>query len=143
MGGVLDTLSWNERWVGLAIGTAGMLVAYGLRTTLHKKLAPLLFFIFGFMVSGSIHALLIQSHLDVLMIGYGAGLMYLSVVIASRTLLFVSVITLLGYLISFTKTYFADAVGWPIALIGLGLALILISSYAVKLGQKITAAPQV
>ena len=77
------------------------------------------------------------------MIGYGAGLMYLSVVIASRTLLFVSVITLLGYLVSFTKTYFADAVGWPIALIGLGLALILISSYAVKLGQKITAAPQV
>ena len=119
-----------------------MLAAYGLSSTLHKKTSPILFFIFGFIASCCVHELLLNSPFEVLMIGYGAMLMYLSVVIGSRTLLFVSVVSLLGYLASFTDKYFADVVGWPIALIGLGLVLIIISSYAVKLSQKITAQPR-
>lgn len=143
MGCALDQMKWaTYDWVGVGIGVAGMLVAYGVSTTLHKGVSPILYFIFGFLASSSLHELLMETRGEVLLIGFGALLMYLSVVIGSRTLLFVSVISLLGYLASFTDKYFADVVGWPIALIGFGLMLILISSYAVKLSQKITAQPK-
>lgn len=143
MGSALQEMRWaSYEWIGMSIGTAGMLAAYGLSSTLHKKTSPILFFIFGFIASCCVHELLLNSPFEVLMIGYGAMLMYLSVVIGSRTLLFVSVVSLLGYLASFTDKYFADVVGWPIALIGLGMVLIIISSYAVKLSQKITAQPR-
>ena len=143
MGCALDQMKWaTYDWVGVGIGVAGMLVAYGVSATLHKGVSPILYFIFGFLASSSLHELLMETRGEVLLIGFGALLMYLSVVIGSRTLLFVSVISLLGYLASFTDKYFADVVGWPIALIGFGLMLILISSYAVKLSQKITAQPK-
>jgi len=43
--------------------------------------------------------------------------MLLSVKVKSRTLLLVSTFALLGYLGYFTNQYFADILGWPIALI--------------------------
>ena len=45
------------------------------------------------------------------------GLIALSIRVASRALLFVSVVGLLAYLSYFAYEYFADVVGWPIALI--------------------------
>lgn len=143
MATILETFHFSTKTVGFAIGLSGLLVAFNLRTTIHRGLAPLMFFICGFMLSTAIHAILLQTSFDVAMIGYGAGLMYLSVVANSRTLLFVSVCSLLGFLASFTNTYFADTLGWPIVLIGFGAILILISGYAFKLAQKMTATAKV
>ena len=37
----------------------------------------------------------------------------------------------------FAFEYFADVIGWPVALIILGLCMMGLSAYAVKLGRKI------
>lgn len=61
-----------------------------------------------------------------------------SVMVKSRALLIVSTISLLGYLGYFTNEYFADVTGWPLALMCMGILMIVISAYAVKLGKKIS-----
>jgi hypothetical protein len=47
-----------------------------------------------------------------------------------------SVIVLLSYLGYFTQEYFADTLGWPIALIVFGAVLLAASGFAIRLGQR-------
>ena len=42
---------------------------------------------------------------------------------------------MLAYLGYYTREYFADVLGWPVALILFGLVLLALSGYAFKLGQ--------
>jgi len=139
--GALDRFLGADGIDALLIGLAGFAVAYGLREGLQQKLTPVLYLVFGGLMNAGMYDLVAKTPFDVLLVGFGAGLMYVSVVLGSRMLLAVSVISLLGYLTYFTDRYFAHVVGWPVALIVLGLILMLISVYAVKLGQKITKTP--
>jgi hypothetical protein len=65
-------------------------------------------------------------------------MVYLSIRVSSRTLLTVSVVSLLSYLCEFTYKYFANTTAWPLAMIVMGLVMIGLSSYAIKLGQRIS-----
>lgn len=133
---VLIQLDIPSGYTSLIAASGGLAVAYGLRETMHRKLTQIFYVVFGFLLSLAVYELTEKTPLDIIMIGYGAVMMYISVVIASRVLLAVSVISLLSFLTYFTSTYFADVVGWPIAMIVFGLVLILISAYAMKLSQK-------
>jgi hypothetical protein len=53
-------------------------------------------------------------------------------------MLVVSVFGLIGYLSYFTYEYFANVIGWPVAMIVMGMVMIGVSAYAYKLGQGIT-----
>ena len=75
--------------------------------------------------------------LDIVYLGINGFFVFLSIRQASRSLLFVSVAGLIGYLSYFTYEYFADAIGWPIALIVMGLVMIGVSAYALRLGRSI------
>ncbi|MEE8084940.1 MAG: hypothetical protein V3T46_06960, partial [Alphaproteobacteria bacterium] len=52
-----------------------------------------------------------------------------------RAMLVVAVFGLIGYLSYFTYQYFANVIGWPVALIVMGLVMIGVSAYAFKLGR--------
>ncbi len=136
-GTALDNLGADPALTALICGASGVAAGYALSNTMHGKAAHYLYIIFGITLSWGVYDLTKDTGFDIAMIGFGAAAMYLSVVIASRVLLTVSVLSLLGYLAYFTDTYFADVVGWPIAMIVFGLALIMISSYAMKLGRTI------
>lgn len=139
--GALGQLHAPEGVSLLAIGLAGCTVAYSLRGHLQEPVAPLLYLVFAAMMSAGMFDMVRNTPYDVLMLGFGAGMMYVSVVLGSRMLLTVSVLSLLGFLSYFTDHYFAHVVGWPLALIAFGICLILVSAYAVKLGRKITKTP--
>ena len=139
--GALGQLHMPDSIALLLIGAAGCAVAYGLRESLQQAVTPALYLVFASMLSAGVFDMVRKTAFDPVMVGFGAGMMYLSVVLSSRTLLVVSVLSLLGFLTYFTEHYFAHVVGWPIALIGFGMVLILVSVYAVKLGRKITKSP--
>jgi hypothetical protein len=64
-----------------------------------------------------------------------AGFVYLSVIVHSRTVLFVATLAMLAYTGWFTGEHFADSVGWPIALIIFGLLMIGLSALAFRIDR--------
>lgn len=131
----LNIYGVNENTAALLTGLSGIAIGYSLQNNLHIKASRYLYFIFGVLASWAVYDLTRNSAFDIAMIGFAAAFMYFSIVIVSRVLLTVSVFSLLGYLAYFTNTYFANMVGWPIAMIFFGLLLIIISAYAMKIGR--------
>ena len=63
------------------------------------------------------------------------GMVYLGVWARSRILNLASTVALLAYTAYFTGRYFADSVGWPIALIVIGLLMLAISALALRIDR--------
>lgn len=130
-------------WIGiepnpvvLTLGLSGLLVSWAINRSEHKAITPFFFFFSGLAVACVSFDYLEKSPLDILLIGIAAAMVYLSVLASSRTLLVVSIMSLLAFLIYFTDQYFKDVVSWPIAIVVIGMIMIGVSSFAVKLGRK-------
>lgn len=122
----------------LVASLSGLLVTIGLRKGEHQVLCPLLYPVFAVALACAIFDMLHGEFLiDFGLLAVGAGLVVLSIALSSRSLLVASVIITLAYLGYYTDEYFADMVGWPIALIVMGMVMIGLSSYAVRLGRQI------
>lgn len=121
----------------MVLGLSGLITAWSISRTPHGVIAPFFYFISASLVAAAAFDMFGNSHWDSLLIGVAAALIYLSTLAASRTLLTVGVIALLAYLGYYTEEYFADMVSWPVALIVMGLVMMGISVFAVKLGKKI------
>lgn len=121
----------------LMIGLTALMVSWGVSQTPHKRIASFFFFWASLLTAVASFDVFGNSPFDVLLIGVSAGLIYLSVIVASRTVLTIGVLSLLAFLGYFTDEYFKDIVGWPIAMIVMGFIMIGISVFAVKLGKKI------
>lgn len=120
----------------LTLGISGLLVSWVVNKTEHQAIAPFYFFFGALGVTAASFDYLQETPFDILLVGVVAALIYVSILASSRALLTVSILALLGYLIYFTEEYFKDVVGWPIAMVIIGLIMIGVSSYAVKLGKK-------
>lgn len=121
----------------LAMGLSLLTVCWGLRKSPHNTILPFFYFGGATMTAAAAFDILEDTPIDTAMIAVSAGLIYLSALAASRTLLTVGVLSLLAFLGYFTDEYFADTIGWPLAMILFGLMMIGISVFAVKLGKKI------
>ena len=64
-----------------------------------------------------------------------AAFVYVSVVLHSRTLLAVATLAILAYTAWFTGQHFVDSIGWPLALMALGLLMIGLSALAVRIDR--------
>ena len=133
----MDMLHFDGEIIGLITGLSLFLICYNVDKTAHRTITPFWYFISTGLILCSFWNLVEGSPLDIAYLMLNGFFIYLSIRLTSRTVLFVSVIGLLSYLSYFTYEYFADIIGWPIALIVMGLAMIGLSTYAVKLGQKI------
>jgi hypothetical protein len=121
----------------MVLGLTALMVSWGVSQTEHKSFAPFYFFWASAITAAASFDFLKYTSLDVLLVGVSAGLIYLSVVAASRTILTVGVISLLAFLGYFTDEYFTNIVSWPITLLVMGFIMIGVSVFAVKLGKKI------
>ncbi|AKS41286.1 hypothetical protein [Wenzhouxiangella marina] len=130
-------LDFDGEWIVFTLGLFGLLLSWGLERTAWRNLCPLAWVAYALCFGGGLFAL-VESHavVDLLLIAAAAGLIQISVVVERRSLLGVSVLMLLVYLGYYTGEYFADTLGWPIALILFGAALLAASGYAIKLGQR-------
>ncbi|MDT8439274.1 MAG: hypothetical protein RQ729_09735 [Wenzhouxiangellaceae bacterium] len=133
------TLTWldvDHDWIALALGGAGLLVTFGLERTAWRGVCGLAWVVYALLLAIGVYEVVEGAFpFDLLMIILAALLIQLSVYIERRSLLGVAVLIMLGYLGYYTGEYFADMLGWPIALIVFGLALLALSGYAFRLGR--------
>lgn len=133
-------IGMDQSVIAFGIGVSGLLLAGLINRSADRALAPLSYFVFAGFVAGGAFELLEGSFLDILLIPVGAFLILGSIRARSRTFLFTAMLSMLCYLCYYTATYFANTMGWPLALIVIGLAMIGLSAWAVKLGRNMTRA---
>lgn len=131
-------LDLDDTLIAFVIGLSGLLVTIGLDRTAHRAITPVAYPVFTGFFAFATHDWFEGSFpLDALLIGVAAGLVITSIAVRSRSLLTSSVIVTLAYLAYYTDEYFADALGWPIALMLVGAVMIGVSSWAYKLAQRL------
>jgi hypothetical protein len=132
--------AWLEidwEWVALVMGVSGMSITWALERSAFRPLCGLTWWVYGSALAIGVFGLVDGRFLfDLILIAVGAVLVQISVLVRRRSLLALAVIVLLGYLGYYTQEYFADVLGWPIALILFGAALLAASGFAIKLGQR-------
>jgi hypothetical protein len=102
-------------------------------------IAPFWYFASSTAMLAALFALLSDTPVEILFLGVACGLVFVSTWVKSRTLLLVGTVAILSYIGYFTSENFADAVGWPIALMLFGLLLIGLSAPAFRINRKYIA----
>ncbi len=125
-------------YLTMTIGISYLLFGHLFRRDWNERLTPLLFFFgaVGFYGAGFSQVpdhLIMELLFPVLAFG---GLTLSVAVFHSRLILVISTFATIGYIIYFTAEYFADSIGWPIALILLGFVIIVIGNFSIKLNRK-------
>ncbi|MGK7294592.1 MAG: DUF2157 domain-containing protein [Candidatus Wenzhouxiangella sp. M2_3B_020] len=135
---ILSWLDVDGTAILFVIGISGLMATIGIARTAHAAIAPAAFPVFAvFIAFSAFDALEGSFPLDCGLIGIAAGLLIAGVRVRSRSLLATGVAVTLGYLGYYTDEYFAGMLGWPIALILVGFAMIALSGYAIRLGRDI------
>lgn len=133
---LFDILDINEKLIGVVIGTSLLFIAYALNQSKHIAIAAFWYFIGSLVQLWSVFETVKHSTLEPLYLGVCALMIFISTYVRSRTLLLVGTLAMLFYIGYYTAKHFANTVGWPIALVLIGIALIALSSLAVKLNNK-------
>lgn len=133
---LFDILDINEKLIGVVIGTSLLFIAYALNQSKHIAIAAFWYFIGSVVQLWSVFETVKHSALEPLYLGVCALMIFISTYVRSRTLLLVGTLAMLLYIGYYTAKHFANTVGWPIALVLIGIALIALSSLAVKLNNK-------
>lgn len=127
-----DILHVDFEIIALALGIGLTIFSYVIDKTEHHVITPFwylagsVFFLYG------AFDVLEGSAIEVLYFGVAAGFMYLGTVVRSRTLLFSSVLALMG----FTGYFFRDSLANAFGLIIMGFLLIGLSAFAMSLNRK-------
>ena len=130
-----DMLDVDEDFVALVLGASLVLTAVGVDRTPHRVVTPVWYLFGATGVLYGIFDIVESTPVELVFLLAAAGFVYLSVAVHSRTLLFVATAAILSYTAWFTGEYFADSVGWPIALIIFGLLLIGLSALALRIDR--------
>ena len=142
--GEWSTLSLNSHFDSyqfLVIGLTYLLLGYSF---LSRKEAPLtkylyafgLIFFFGAALELGGYAPEQNWFWELLYPGLALGATLLSVPLKSRAFLIIGALALIAYIFKITGEYFSDSLGWPLALVIAGLALIAVGTLFVRLNAK-------
>ncbi len=133
---LFDIWDWREKYIGIVVGASLMCIAYALQKSRHMAIAPFWYFIGAFLLMWSMFEVVQNTAFELIYLGLAALLIFLSTYVRSRTLLTVGTLAMLGYIGYYTAKHFANTLGWPIALVIIGIALIGMSALAVRLNNK-------
>ncbi|MFW5432624.1 MAG: DUF2157 domain-containing protein [Methylophilaceae bacterium] len=133
---VLDLLDIDGELIGTIIGVSLLCIAYALQQSRHLAIAPFWYFVGGVILMWSGFEWVERTVFEVFYLGLAALMIFLSTYVRSRTLLLVGTLSMLAYIGYFTAENFADTLGWPIALVLLGVVLIGMSSLALRINNK-------
>ena len=137
---LFDKLNVDYEITALIMGASILSLSAGLQGTRHEVITPFWYFVGAMWLLYGIFDLVEGSAIEVLFIAAASALVYMSTVVRSRTLLFVSTVAMLAYIGYFSAEHFVDSIGWPIALILFGLLLIGMSAVAFKINKKYISA---
>jgi hypothetical protein len=119
----------------VVLGASMLLAAAGVDRTAHRVITPVWYLAGGAAFLGGLFDALERTPFEIVFLAVAAGFVYGSVVVHSRTLLFVGTLAILAYTGWFTSEHFADSIGWPLALVGFGLFMICLSALAVRIDR--------
>jgi hypothetical protein len=135
-GNLFDLIGMDEELNIMIMGLSLMLVTYGIDQTVHRVITPFWYFLGSAAFLWGTFDLLQDTPVHILYLGISAFMIYVSTLASSRTLLFCSTLAMMGYLGYFTGEFFVDSIGWPIALVFMGLILIGLSNLALRINRK-------
>jgi hypothetical protein len=130
-----DLLDIDGGPTALVLGASLLLASIGIDRTRHAGITPLWYFVGSTAFLAGLFDLVERTPFELLFLAAAASLVYLSAVLHTRTLLAVSTLAILAYTAWFTGQYFADSVGWPLALIAFGLVMIGMGALAFRIDR--------
>ena len=133
---LFDIWDIDEKLIGIVIGSSLLCIAYAMQQSRHMAIAPFWYFVGAVLLLWSIFESVENSLLEPVYLGATAFVIFLSTYVRSRTLLLVGTLAMLIYIGYYTAEHFANTVGWPIALVIIGIALIGLSALAVRLNNR-------
>ena len=133
---LFDIWDMNEKLIGIVMGASITCVAYALNQSRHMAIAPFWYFVGAVIFMWSLFEMVEKTPFEIAYLGFAAALIFLSTLVRRRALLAVGTLSMLAYIGYFTAKHFANTLGWPIALVIIGVALIGFSAFALKLNNK-------
>ena len=132
---VFDLLDVDGGVVALVMGLTLLLASVGIDRTRHASITPFWYFVGSAAFLAGLFDRVERTPFELLFLAAAASLVYFSAVLHTRTLLAVSTLAILGYTAWYTGEYFADSVGWPLALIAFGLFMIGLGAVAFRIDR--------
>ncbi len=127
----------SANWASLLVGANLMLAAYGLhRAQRHPRLTMLGYLIGSAMAYTALFDLLQNTAAELLYLAVTAFALYVCTVLESRALLFTTVVAMLGFIGYYSAEYFANSLGWPVALVLMGLAFLAVGAIALRVKRR-------
>lgn len=133
---LFDIWDVDEKLIGIVIGSSLLCIAYAMQQSKHMAIAPFWYFVGAVLLLWSVFESVENSLLEPVYLGATAFIIFLSTYVRSRTLLLVGTLAMLIYIGYYTAEHFANTMGWPIALVIIGIALIGLSALAVRLNNQ-------
>jgi Predicted membrane protein (DUF2157) len=131
-----DLLHVNHNLIGVTVGASLICVAWSLDTSRHRSIAPLCYFFGSVAFLTAAFDWLHRGPIEILFAGLACGVIFLSTVARSRTLLLVGALALIGYIGDFIAEHFAHNLNAPLVVMLTGFLLILLGVVAVKINNK-------
>lgn len=132
----LDLLNMDAKHISMLLGISTVGLCVGLSSTAYRAVTPFFFLIGALAFYSGLFATVEGEALELIFLFAACGGVFLSATVRSRTLLIVSTIAILSYIGYFTGKHFADSLGWPIVLVLLGIALIVMSALAMRINRR-------
>src|SRR5574340_341220 len=131
-------LATSASWAGLLTGMCVMSAAYGLhKAGRYPFLTGLGYLIGSAMAYSGLFDLVHDTSYELLYLAVAAAMLYACVALASRALLFTTVIAMLGFIGYYSAKHFADSLGWPVTLVLMGVAFLGVGTIALRVRRRI------
>lgn len=132
----MSTVHVDDEFIGLVIGASATCIGWRLDHSKHKSIAGLIYFCGSVLFLLAAYELLHKSPFSILFMGLSCGVIFLSTVARSRTLLFVGTLALICYIGDFIAENFVEKMGIALALVASGFVLIGLGAAAMKINNK-------
>ncbi len=124
----------DPNWAGVIVGITGSLTAFGLsKTHSYPRLVELGYLLGSIIFFAGLFEIMKHKPFELLYLVVTSSVLYLCTIFKSRVLLLTSVIAMLSFIGYYTTEYFVGSIGWPIALILMGVAFFGISTLALRI----------
>ncbi len=131
-----DLMGMDGNLEGMTLGLSLICIAWALSNSKHRPIAGIHYLIGSIAFLIALFDVIRNTPVEVFYLGITCGMIFVSTLARSRTLLFVGTAATIGYIGYFSGKYFEHTLGWPLLLILMGFVLIGMSALAVKINKK-------
>ena len=133
---ISDVINIPYNLANFSLGISLMCISYSISKTNHKNLSPFYYLIASLFIFISAFDAVDKTIFELSFLCLSIIMVYISINLNSKTLLFTSACSLISFLGYYTAEYFVDSLGWPIMLIIIGLTFFAVSSATLKINKK-------